>query len=274
MDWNPFDVQDLTLHWTEVIKATEAVSREAAALLFVARPTCIMPGPIALIYLQTKYAFHQSRMMNTVLRPAIEVAFSRLLGQPVAIDVQLEGATGKQTEASTPSGRPRRARGPTRAGGVRAIPTTYAGIQFRSKLEANTAQLFDTVNLRWQYEVEGYDLSGTWYLPDLWLPDIRFFVEVKGILDSKSEKKVILLAEACEPEGIRVVMLRDLRMRLADNYLTIVGDWVTPYGIEYDGAFMARCPHCNEVSWLQRGTTTCLRCTHNVRAAYQFVRVY
>lgn len=275
MDWNPFNVQELTTHWTEIIKATEAVSREAAALLFVARPTCIVPGPIALVYLQTKYAFHQSRMMNNVLRPAIEVAFARVFGQPVAIDVQIENsknATAQPTTSASP--RPRRARGPSRNGVVRAIPTSYAGIQMRSKLEANTAQLFDTVNLRWQYEVEGYDLDGVWYLPDFWLDDIRCFVEVKGILDSKSEQKVKLLAAACDDQDIHVVLLRDLRMRLVDNYLTVIGDWVTPFVIEKDGAFMARCPRCNEVSWLHRGDTTCARCAHDVRAAYQFMRVY
>lgn len=283
MDWNPFEVQELMAHWTEIIKATEAVSREAAALLFVARPTCVVAGPVALVYLQTKYAFHQSRMMNSTLRPAIEIAFARVFGQPVAVDVQLEEAKkpGAATLANSTSApitaspsRPRRARGPSRNGVVRAIPTSYAGIQMRSKLEANTAQLFDTCNIRWQYEVEGYDLGGVWYLPDFWLDDMRCFVEVKGILDSKSEQKVKLLAAACEGKGIHVILLRDLRMRLVDNYLTVIGDWVTPFAIEKDGAFMARCPRCNEVSWLHRGDTTCGRCAHDVRAAYQFVRVY
>lgn len=281
MDWNPLNVRELSDHWSEVLKATEAVSREAAALLFVARPTCVIAGPIILVYLHTKYAFHQSRMMNSTLRPAIEVAFSRLFMHPVAIDVQLEPTTPSPTlsggaSAVPPPGAqtitPRRR---NRAyNGVRAIPTSYAGIQMRSKLEANTAQLFDTCDIRWQYEVEGYDLKGIWYLPDFYLPDLAVFAEVKGILDQKSIEKVQLLAEACESEGISVVLIRDLRMRLIDNYLTVIADWVGAHGIEKDGAFLARCPSCNHVSWVRRGGVTCPQCAQSVRATHQFVRVY
>lgn len=277
MDWNPFRVEELYAHWDEVLKATRAISREAEALLFVARPTCVMAGPIVLVYLHTKYAFHQSRMMNNNLRPAIEMALARLFGCPVAIDVQLEAPpkpapASATTAPATHTPRPRRSRGSY--SGVRAIPTSYAGIQMRSKLEANTAQLFDTVGLRWQYEVEGYDLGGVWYLPDFYLPDIRVFVEVKGILDQKSIDKVELLAEACEAECIAVVLVRDLRMRLMENYLTILGDWVTAHGIEKDAAFMARCPQCNSVIWLRRGSTVCSSCAHHVASVHQFVRVY
>jgi len=64
---------------------------------------------------------------------------------------------------------------------IRAIPTTYAGQAFRSKLEARWAMNLDRWGIAWTYEPEGYQLpSGDWYLPDFWLPGINTWLEVKG----------------------------------------------------------------------------------------------
>jgi len=64
---------------------------------------------------------------------------------------------------------------------IQAIPTTYAGVEFRSRLEADYAATFDSIKLGWQYEPEGFKLSdGTWYSPDFYLPAARAWVEVKG----------------------------------------------------------------------------------------------
>lgn len=43
-----------------------------------------------------------------------------------------------------------------------AIPTTYAGVRFRSRLEARWAAFFDLLEWRWEYEP--IDLDG--YIPD------------------------------------------------------------------------------------------------------------
>jgi hypothetical protein len=64
---------------------------------------------------------------------------------------------------------------------MKAIPTRYAGITFRSRLEADWAATFDHYNIAWRYEPEGYQLSsGDWYSPDFYLADVRAWVEVKG----------------------------------------------------------------------------------------------
>jgi hypothetical protein len=39
------------------------------------------------------------------------------------------------------------------------IPTVYAGIEFRSRLEARWAAFFDRIQLRWTYEA---GLTGRW----------------------------------------------------------------------------------------------------------------
>ena len=72
---------------------------------------------------------------------------------------------------------------------IKAIPTQYAGVLFRSRLEARWAAFFDLCEWRWEYEP--FDLNG-------WLPDFRlmgfcdvlvevkpyFFDNSKGIFDS------------------------------------------------------------------------------------------
>lgn len=63
---------------------------------------------------------------------------------------------------------------------IKPIDTIYNGYRFRSRLEARWAVFFDTLGIRYEYEKEGYDIDGTWYLPDFWLPDLDCFFEVKG----------------------------------------------------------------------------------------------
>lgn len=64
---------------------------------------------------------------------------------------------------------------------IKAIETHYKGYRFRSRLEARWAVFFDALGLKWEYEVEGFDLGPLgWYLPDFWLPQIQMWAEVKA----------------------------------------------------------------------------------------------
>lgn len=60
------------------------------------------------------------------------------------------------------------------------IPTEYAGLKFRSRLEARWALFFDLHNIQWRYEAEGYELPSGRYLPDFVLPECGTFIEVRG----------------------------------------------------------------------------------------------
>ena len=62
---------------------------------------------------------------------------------------------------------------------INAIETAYKGYRFRSRLEARWAVFFDALDMRWEYEKEGFDINGTWYLPDFYLQDISCYAEVK-----------------------------------------------------------------------------------------------
>jgi hypothetical protein len=70
---------------------------------------------------------------------------------------------------------------------IKAIPTTYNGIRYRSRLEATWACFFDS--LGWEHEYEPFDLDG--YIPDFVLrfPKENVLVEVKPMLEVESERK-------------------------------------------------------------------------------------
>ena len=73
-------------------------------------------------------------------------------------------------------------------GWIEPVPTEYAGVLFRSRLEALWACCLDGHGIAWEYEPAAgdgsphvFDLpSGTRYQPDFWLPEVDGFVEVKG----------------------------------------------------------------------------------------------
>ena len=60
---------------------------------------------------------------------------------------------------------------------ITAIPTTYKSIEFRSRLEAKWAVMFD--HLGWTWEYEPIDFNG--YIPDFYIDFGRrsYFVEIK-----------------------------------------------------------------------------------------------
>lgn len=58
---------------------------------------------------------------------------------------------------------------------IPGIPTTYAGVNFRSRLEARWAAMFDLLGWKWEYEP--FDLNG--WIPDFILDDGGPLVEVK-----------------------------------------------------------------------------------------------
>ena len=79
---------------------------------------------------------------------------------------------------------------------IKAIPTKYSGITFRSRLEARWAVFFDALGIEWEYEAEGYEIEygngNVYYLPDFRLKNVQFerdntlhdvHVEVKGCDD-------------------------------------------------------------------------------------------
>ncbi len=79
---------------------------------------------------------------------------------------------------------------------ITAIPTTHNGIKMRSRLEGKVASLFDSHGLKWMYEAEGLDINGIWYLPDFWIPELKCFVEVKGVGPGSTPREALANAIA------------------------------------------------------------------------------
>lgn len=63
---------------------------------------------------------------------------------------------------------------------ITPLQTKYDGRHFRSRTEARWAVFFNSLGFHYEYEKEGFDLDGRWYLPDFWLQPFDRFLEVKG----------------------------------------------------------------------------------------------
>ena len=86
---------------------------------------------------------------------------------------------------------------------IKAIETTYKGCRFRSRLEARWAVFYNALGIQWQYEREGFDCDGFFYLPDFYLPVQRYWIEVRGrmIDDMKDMDSLAFLCRKKEEKG-------------------------------------------------------------------------
>lgn len=108
---------------------------------------------------------------------------------------------------------------------LKAIETVYQGCRFRSRLEARWAIFFDALGIPWKYEVEGYDLEGTWYLPDFWLPTYDSFVEIKA--QAPTEEEVEKASKLCLYSGKEVhLQFGDVWPEGSNRYYT--WSWTPP----------------------------------------------
>jgi len=89
-----------------------------------------------------------------------------------------------------------------------AKPTAYAGINFRSRLEARHAAMFDLLGFTWEYEPE---CEGK-YIPDFVLHgEARdIFVEVKSAAEYYNNRaKIIKKAQNSLPQAAELLILTD-----------------------------------------------------------------
>ena len=83
---------------------------------------------------------------------------------------------------------------------LKPIETRYRGYLCRSRLEARWMVFLDHLGIDFEYELEGFDLpNGQRYLPDLWLPKIKHWAEVKPAEFTAEERsKAVWLALASQ----------------------------------------------------------------------------
>jgi hypothetical protein len=102
---------------------------------------------------------------------------------------------------------------------IEAIPTTYKGVQFRSRLEARWAVFFDFVGIKWQYEPRVLDVSwDSVYIPDFWLPHPIEDFAAEGWGFWMEVKPTVELAE-----GLSLTKLMDVCKSTKHNGLVFIG---------------------------------------------------
>jgi len=90
---------------------------------------------------------------------------------------------------------------------IKPIETIYNGYRFRSRLEARWAVFFDALDIKYEYEKEGYDFGdGVYYLPDFWLPNSNVFAEVKPVPLSPTELKKCELLTRGTKKGVMLLV--------------------------------------------------------------------
>ena len=75
---------------------------------------------------------------------------------------------------------------------IPAIPTLYAGVLFRSRTEARWAKFWDELDIKWDYEPQGFvTAAGEPYLPDFAaFPALGLlWVEIKGELGIRPRRR-------------------------------------------------------------------------------------
>lgn len=159
-------------------------------------------------------------------------------------------------------------------GDMQAIPTTYSGVRFRSRLEASWAAHFDARQMPWDYEPDGFALTdGTWYLPDFYLPTARAWAEVKGDHQERLSKVEAFAAELWRGSGATdagndqhspMVLLLGTPRRIfpdADAYSGAAPINVLGPG-KRGSAFWARCKVCRTSTVVACGQRFCRACGH------------
>lgn len=88
---------------------------------------------------------------------------------------------------------------------LRAIPTTLAGVQYRSRLEAKFARLLQLLNIRFVYEPMRHVRSGGGtYTIDFFLPEQQLYVELKPKRPHVEEEQ---RCEDMSAQGFRVALM-------------------------------------------------------------------
>ena len=148
---------------------------------------------------------------------------------------------------------------------IRAIETNYKGYRFRSRLEARWAVFFDRLGIRWQFEPEGFDLKKHnlgYYLPDFYLPDLNYWIEVKpenfSREDEAAYEKLACVAVGTNAKGLLVAGEPYLNVEMAsfnncpaldsarDKWWLVGGD--ADYLGTLDGPYLfCVCPLCDKI---------------------------
>ena len=113
--------------------------------------------------------------------------------------------------------------------------STKKGIKVRSKLEKKIADELTALGVKYLYEKDKlyYSVPETAhvYTPDFAIVGKDFVIEVKGLLDSDTRKKMLYVQRSNPFSDIRFVFQRDNPIRKGSK--TKYSDWATANGFKY-----------------------------------------
>lgn len=157
---------------------------------------------------------------------------------------------------------------------IKAIPTKYRGITYRSRLEATWAYFFDEVGFKYHYEMEGFQVNNMRYLPDFYLPERDTWIEIKPKRPTREEwlKAAFLLLELVRsgsksnvailygrpwvdeigPEYIYLSLSPQIGRHYLDdsddNFIDIAEDNITIDHIDEDQQIFVQCRRCSKIT--------------------------
>ena len=150
-------------------------------------------------------------------------------------------------------------------GTIKPIETVYNGYRFRSRLEARWAVFFDALEIKYEYEPEGFNLgNGVYYLPDFLLHNIitryaqkdeprDIYVEVKGIMTNKDRHKIEQFSEELNVP---------VAIGCSDMIFISPANWGNAYSVGdfAEMSYLGRCNKCGTLYFISENgsyTSTC-----------------
>jgi hypothetical protein len=124
---------------------------------------------------------------------------------------------------------------------LESIDTIYDGHRFRSRLEARWAVFFKKLSIKYEYEKEGFNLEGNWYLPDFWLPKQKCWIEIKG--EEPTEKENELAHKLSHYSGYNVYIFFG-QIEIPDEHGAYLYDSLELWDHHY---IWCECPKCGEL---------------------------
>jgi hypothetical protein len=133
------------------------------------------------------------------------------------------------------------------------VKRTYKGIEFRSGLECRFALILDKLNIIWEYEPKKFLLSnGIFYVPDFYLPELKTWIEVKGVIEEHN-----LAISRCFVKDNKTEMLL---ISENDNWFFSATDFIDGIG-EDNEIYIGKCSNCKSFFFCgQCGLYHCRKC--------------
>jgi hypothetical protein len=95
---------------------------------------------------------------------------------------------------------------------------------FRSKWEANIARLCNYLGVTWEYEPRRFMFDHSSYLPDFYLPECHFWIEVKGRLTDNARLRLAEMSKYYPNERVWLVD-KYIYALLRKSYSSLIPNW-------------------------------------------------